>query len=274
MCPAKTTDGQQRGFVIPIGGAEERVKDPVILQRFVELCGSENAYIVIIPTASQLDDTGTNYEEVFQGLGVKSAVSLTINDREQANCDENLAELENATGIFITGGNQLRLSTILGGTPVAQSIRKLNAAGVHIAGTSAGAAIMPEHMIAGGRTGALPSEEGVTFAPGMGLINKVIIDQHFSQRNRLGRLLSAISYNPFASGLGICENTAAFIDPNGVLEVVGHGSVTVVDPSELSHSSMADASRGEAITLIGLKLHVLGAGATYCINDRVATPAS
>ncbi|MBA6389523.1 cyanophycinase [Colwellia sp. BRX10-3] len=274
MCPAKTIDGQQRGFVIPIGGAEERVKDPIILQRFVELCGGENAYIVIIPTASQLEETGSNYEDVFHELGVQKAISLPINDREEANSDEYLAELDKATGIFITGGNQLRLSTILGGTPVAQSIRKRNADGVHVAGTSAGAAIMPEHMIAGGRTGALPNEEGVTFAPGMGLINKVIIDQHFSQRNRLGRLLSAISYNPFASGLGICENTAAFIDPTGVLEVVGHGSITVVDPSDLSHSSMADANRGEAITLIGLKLHVLGPGATYCINERIATPAS
>lgn len=273
MCAAKTTDGQQRGFVIPIGGAEERVNDPIILQRFVELCGGKEAYIVIIPTASQLDDTGTNYETVFHDLGVKKAVSISVNSREEANNDDYLAELEKATGIFITGGNQLRLSTILGGTPVAQLIRKRNAAGVHIAGTSAGAAIMPEHMIAGGRTGALPNEEGVTFAPGMGLINKVIIDQHFSQRNRLGRLLSAISYNPFASGLGICENTAAFIGPDGVMEVVGHGSITVVDPSELTHTSMAEANRGESITLIGLKLHVLGPGATYCINDRVAKPA-
>jgi cyanophycinase len=273
MCPAKTIDGEQRGYVIPIGGAEERVNDPIILKRFVELCGGEDAYIVIIPTASQLDDTGSNYESVFNELGVKKAVSLSINDRQEANKQEFITELENATGIFMTGGNQLRLSTILGGTPVAQAIRKLNAKGVHVAGTSAGAAIMPAHMIAGGRTGALPNEEGVTFAPGMGLINKVIIDQHFSQRNRLGRLLSAISYNPFASGLGICENTAAFIDPNGVLEVVGHGSITVVDPSELTHSSMADANSGEAITLIGLKLHVLSPGATYCINERIANPA-
>ena len=115
MCPAKTTDGQKRGFVIPIGGAEERINDPIILQRFVELCGGKDAYIVIIPTASQLDDTGSNYEDVFHELGVKKAVSLPINDREQANSEEYLAELDNATGIFITGGNQLRLSTILGG---------------------------------------------------------------------------------------------------------------------------------------------------------------
>lgn len=272
MCPAKTVDGQQRGFVIPIGGAEERIDDPIILQRFVELCGSDNAKIVIIPTASQLEETGPNYEKIFSDLGVKEATSLSINTREDAQREDFLEILENATGIFMTGGNQLRLSTIIGGTPVAQSIRRLNAEGVHVAGTSAGAAIMPEHMIAGGATGALPNEQGVTFAPGMGLLSKVILDQHFSQRNRLGRLLSAVSYNPFASGLGICENTAAFIGPDSVLEVVGHGSITVVDPSELQHSSMAEARRGDAITLIGIKLHMLGQGAKYCLNTRVASP--
>ena len=106
----------------------------------------------------------------------------------------------------------------------------------------------------------------------MGLLSKVILDQHFSQRNRLGRLLSAVSYNPFASGLGICENTAAFISPEGILEVVGHGSITVVDPSDLQHSSMAEARSGDSITLIGLKLHVLSHGATYCLNSRLALP--
>ena len=272
MCPAKIAEGQQRGFIIPIGGAEERVDDPIILQRFVELCGDENANIVIIPTASQLAETGPNYEVIFRNLNVKNAISLPINSREDAEREDYLAALESATGIFITGGNQLRLSTILGGTSVAQSIRKLNSEGVHVAGTSAGAAIMPEHMIAGGSTGALPNEQGVTFAPGLGLISKVLLDQHFSQRNRLGRLLSAVSYNPFASGLGICENTAAFIAPDGLLEVVGHGSITVVDPSDLQHSSMAEARTGDSITLIGLKLHMLSHGDTYCLNTRVASP--
>ncbi|MBA6252041.1 MAG: cyanophycinase [Colwellia sp.] len=272
MCPAKIADGQQRGFIIPIGGAEERVDDPIILQRFVELCGDENANIVIIPTASQLAETGPNYEVIFRNLNVKNAMSLPINSREDAEREDYLAALESATGIFITGGNQLRLSTILGGTSIAQSIRKLNSEGVHVAGTSAGAAIMPEHMIAGGSTGALPNEQGVTFAPGLGLISKVLLDQHFSQRNRLGRLLSAVSYNPFASGLGICENTAAFIAPDGLLEVVGHGSITVVDPSDLQHSSMAEARTGDSITLIGLKLHMLSHGDTYCLHTRVASP--
>ncbi len=272
MCPAKTVNGQQRGFVIPIGGAEERIDDPIILQRFVELCGGDNANIVIIPTASQLEETGPNYEKTFSDLGAKVALSLNINTREDAQRTDYIEILENATGIFMTGGNQLRLSTIIGGTAVAQSIRRLNAVGVHVAGTSAGAAIMPEHMIAGGATGALPNEQGVTFAPGLGLLSKVILDQPFSQRNRLGRLLSAVSYNPFASGLGICENTAAFIGPDSVLEVVGNGSITVVDPSELQHSSMAEARRGDSITLIGIKLHMLAQGAKYCLNTRVASP--
>ena len=272
MCPAKVAEGKQRGFVIPIGGAEDRLENPVILKRFVAMCGGEDAIIVIIPTASMRVETGPNYEAVFRDLGVKKATSLPITSRVDAQQDTYLNAIEEATGIFMTGGNQLRLSTILGGTPVAQAIRKGNAVGVHVAGTSAGAAIMPEHMIAGGPTGALPNEQGVTLAPGLGLINKLILDQHFSQRNRLGRLLSAVSYNPFATGIGICEDTAAFIGPDGVLEVVGQGNITVVDPSGLEYSSMAEAKPGESITLIGLKLHVLGNGAKYCLNTRQASP--
>ncbi|MEH6457354.1 MAG: cyanophycinase [Cocleimonas sp.] len=261
-----------RGFVIPIGGAEERLNDPVILTRFVEICGNENARIAIIPTASQLDETGPNYEKVFKDLGAGEAISLPINTREEAQQESYLEALQSCNGIFITGGNQLRLSTILGGTPIAQGIRRLNATGVHLAGTSAGAAIIPEHMIAGGSKGALPTQQGVTFAPGLGLLNKVIIDQHFSQRNRLGRLLSAVSYNPFASGLGICEDTAAFIGPDNMLEVIGNGSITVIDPSGLEHSSMAEAERGDSLTLLGIRMHILSEGARYNIETREAKP--
>lgn len=265
-------DNPLRGFVIPIGGAEEKLNDPVILTRFVEICGNENARIAIIPTASQLDETGPNYEKVFKDLGAGEAISLPINTREEAQQESYLETLTSCNGIFITGGNQLRLSTILGGTPIAQAIRRLNVAGVHLAGTSAGAAIIPEHMIAGGSTGALPTEQGVTFAPGLGLLNKVIIDQHFSQRNRLGRLLSAVSYNPFASGLGICEDTAAFIGPDNILKVIGNGSITVIDPSELQYSSMAEASQGDSLTLLGIKMHILSEGASYNIETREAQP--
>ena len=272
MCPAKIIEGGSRGYVIPIGGAEERVDNPVILKRFVDLCGGNEARIAIIPTASRLEDTGANYVKVFKDLGVGEAYSLEIGERADAQDEANLDALDNATGIFMTGGNQLRLSTILGGTPFAQKIRRLNAGGVHVAGTSAGAAIMPEHMIAGGSSGGLPNEQVVTMAPGLGLINKVILDQHFSQRNRLGRLLSAIAYNPFASAIGICEDTAVFIGPDGILEVEGSGSVTIVDPTDLHYSSMAEANAGDAVTMLGLKLHMLSAGSTYDLATREAFP--
>ncbi len=282
MCPADNIENVDRGWVIPIGGAEDKEKDMSILRRFSTLCdgGRDNnnddnnadnsaANILVIPTASELEDTGPRYVEIFESMGAKSSYSA-INEREDCFNEEIIARLEKATGIFITGGNQLRLSTILGGTPVAKLIRSLNAKGVHVAGTSAGAAIVSEHMIAGGATGPTPTENGVNMAPGLGLSNKIIVDQHFRQRDRIGRLLTALSYNPFASGLGIDEDTAAFISPKGILEVVGSGAITVVDPSELTHSSMHKARREESITLIGMKLHILGAGSKYDINSRTA----
>ncbi len=269
MCPALSIDTVARGWVIPIGGAEEKVNDPEILKKFCELSGGDQARILVIPTASELEDTGPRYVEIFESMGAKSKY-IPVDQREDCFKDEIQESLSKATGIFITGGNQLRLSTILGGTPVAKMIRSMNAAGVHVAGTSAGAAIMSEHMIAGGKTGPTPTEDGATMAPGLGLTNKVIIDQHFRQRDRIGRLMTALSYNPFVSGIGIDEDTAAFISPEGVFEVVGSGAITVVDPAELSHSSMHDARHRDAITLIGMKLHVLASGATYDINTREA----
>ena len=270
MCPAKPLKQHTRGYVIPIGGAEDKRNDPDILKRFVELCGGDDARILVIPTASMLDETGYLYEELFEDMGAK-AKTIPIELREHCYEDNILDALENATGIFITGGNQLRLSTILGGTPVARAIRRLNAAGVHVAGTSAGAAIISEHMIAGGPSGPTPRESGVVLAPGLGLTNRAIIDQHFNKRGRLGRLLAALSFNPFVCGLGIDENTAAFIDSEGVMEVIGQGTVTVIDPADLSHSSMSYVGKAEAISLIGLKLHVLATGSFFDLETRKAT---
>jgi cyanophycinase len=269
--PATAENSTQRGFIIPIGGAEGKGrKRPSILNRFVELCGGSEARILVIPTASLLNETGPQYRTLFKSMGAKS-MCVPIERREECFEEETLRILGEATGIFITGGNQLRLSTILGGTPVARMIRSLNATGVHVAGTSAGAAIVSEHMIAGGRSGSSPRESGVELAPGLGLTNRVIIDQHFNQRQRMGRLLAALSFNPFACGLGIDENTAGFIAPDGRLEVVGRGTITVVDPVDLRHSSMSYVRRAEAVTLIGLKLHVLAKGAHFNIESREAT---
>jgi cyanophycinase len=268
--PAIRPDGQTQGFIVPIGGAERKGNKAKILSRFVELCGGRDARIIVIPTASLLNETGPRYKELFESMGANS-MCIPIEKRDECFNEEILRVLGGASGIFLTGGNQLRLSTILGGTPVARMIRSLNADGIHVAGTSAGAAIVSEHMIAGGRSGSSPRESGVELVPGLGLTNRVIIDQHFNQRQRMGRLLAALSFNPFACGLGIDENTAGFIGPDGNMEVVGRGTVTVVDPSGLRHSSMSYVRRAEAVTLIGLKLHVLAAGAHFNIDTREAT---
>lgn len=272
MSPSPQNGDQVRGFVIPIGGAEERTGSMRVLRRFVRLCGGRRARIVIIPTASALPDTGERYIEIFSKIGVKEAVSLPIAERNDADRPEYIEKLDKASGIFITGGNQLRLSTILGGTLVAQKVRRLNAAGIHVAGTSAGAAIMPEHMIAGGSMGLSARADGVNLAPGLGLTNAVIIDQHFSQRDRLGRLLTAVSYNPFLMGVGIDEDTALFIGPDQVCEIEGSGSVTIIDPEHLSYSSMDRALKNEALSLLDLKLHVLARGCHFDIHERKPYP--
>ncbi len=272
MCPAPVDHEGDRGFIIPIGGGEDRVKEMQIHRRFVELSGGKDANIVVIPTASMLKKTGPDYNRIFSSLGAGSVEFLPILNRADCDNPEFSEMLDNATGIFITGGNQLRLSTILGGTLVVTKIRRRNAAGVPIAGTSAGASIMSEHMIAGGKGNGSPAEGSVTLAPGIGLTNAVIIDQHFTQRNRLGRLLTASSFNPFLLGLGIDEDTAAFIGPDNVLEVVGSGTVTVVDASQLTHSSMWDAKPGQALSLLGLRLDVLGEGCRYDLKSHLAYP--
>lgn len=274
MCPAKVTDSRDRGFIIPIGGGERKVKTSTILNRFIELSGSRKARIVIIPTASRLEDTGDRYHEIFTEIGIDTVDIVTLDTREDCEDPTKLAKLENATGIFMTGGDQLRLSTIIGGTSVAKLMRKANAEGVHIAGTSAGAAFIPEHMIAFGRGGATPKSGLATLAPGLGLTNAVIIDQHFRERGRLGRLLSALAYNPFAVGLGVDEDTAAFIGPDDVIEVLGSGGLTVIDPTDLQHSSMADVGRGKPVCLIGIRLHILLAGGRYDLSTREASPAA
>jgi cyanophycinase len=182
-----------------------------------------------------------------------------------------LERLDEATGIFFTGGNQLRLTTLLGGTPVATLIRKRNAAGVTVGGTSAGASILSEHMIAFGDEGSSVISGSVRLAPGLGLTNRFVIDQHFRQRDRLGRLITALAYNPFAIGIGLDEDTAAFIGPDETLEVEGSGGVTVVDAHEATFSSMDSISEGQPVCLLGLKIHILVAGATFNLHTRVAS---
>ena len=269
MSPAKIEGGQKRGFIVPIGGAEDKEGTSDILRRFLEVSGSYGR-IVIIPTASKLEDTGRRYEKLFKRLGANEAKALPLLTRDDAGKQEWLDYIDRANGIFVTGGNQLRLTTILGGTPVAKAIRRAHARGVAVGGTSAGAAILSEHMIAFGAEGNTPHAGKVAIVPGFGLTNRIMIDQHFRQRDRLGRLLTALAYNPFAVGVGLDEDTAAFIDPDRTLTVVGTGALTIVDASELEHSSIAEAKEGHPVCLTNVRLHVLTKGGTFDLETRKA----
>jgi len=270
--PSKTPQGKSRGWIVPIGGAENKENDRGILERFVRLSGGAAADIVVIPTASRMHETGPRYETVFKDIGAPRVTVMDFDTRRDCQEAGRLRRLEQASGIFFTGGNQLRLTALLGGTPVAKLIRLQNAHGVTVGGTSAGASILSEHMIAFGDEGSSVISGSVRLAPGLGLTNRFIIDQHFRQRDRLGRLLTALAYNPFAVGIGLDEDTAAFIGPDETIEVEGSGGVTVVDAADVSFSSIDEVSEGQPVCMLGLKLHILVAGATFNLHTRLAAP--
>jgi cyanophycinase len=268
--PSKIFPGETRGWIVPIGGAENKENDRHILERFIRVSGGSDANVVVIPTASRMHETGPRYEKLFRELGAAEVTSMDFDTRRDCQEPGRLRRIEAATGIFFTGGNQLRLTTLLGGTPVAKLIRARNAHGVTVGGTSAGASILSEHMIAFGDEGSSVVSGSVRLAPGLGLTNRFIIDQHFRQRDRLGRLITALAYNPFAIGIGLDEDTAAFIGADETLEVEGSGGVTIVDASEVSYSSISDVGEGQPVSVLGLRLHVLVAGATFNLHTRLA----
>jgi len=272
--PSRTPEGETRGWIVPIGGAENKENDRHILERFVRVSGGDAANIVVIPTASRMHETGPRYEKLFSELGAAQVATMDFDTRRDCQEPGRLKRLEEATGIFFTGGNQLRLTTLLGGTPVAKLIRVRNARGVAVGGTSAGASILSEHMIAFGDEGSAVISGSVRLAPGLGLSNRFIIDQHFRERDRLGRLITALAYNPFAIGIGLDEDTAAFVGPDETIEVEGSGGVTVVDAADVSYSSISQVAEGQPVCILGLRLHILTAGATFNLHTRQAAASA
>jgi cyanophycinase len=263
------------GPLIAIGGAEDKVRERTILRYFLEVAGGSDASVVVLATASEVPEAaGERYADLFYALNADSVEVLRIATREDALVAGAEAHdlLEYATGLFITGGGQLRLSSLLGGTQVAAAIQARHAAGMLVAGTSAGAAFLSRHMIALGDTGATPRRRLVHLAPGLGLAPDLVIDQHFRRRDRLGRLLTALSYNPGLLGVGIDEDTAAVIDSEGILRVLGAGAVTVVDSRDMRYTDSHAAHRGQPLAMLGVKLDVLSSGCRYDIERRVAHP--
>ncbi len=255
------------GPLMAIGGAEDKLDDKIILSTFAQIAGGRAARIAIVPTASSIESAGLRYKALFLGMGVERAEVVYIGNRDDANGEAPLHHIGESTGIFLTGGNQMRLSTIIGGTRFAQLVKQRHAEGIIVAGTSAGASILSSHMVAFGASGETPRQRMANMVAGFGLISDVIIDQHFRQRNRIGRLLVLVASNPGLLGLGIDEDTAALFDDQGTLEVVGRHSVTIVDGSEM-YSDIFQVKGHGGITVSGAQLHVLTAGRRFDIRAR------
>jgi cyanophycinase len=255
-----------RGPIMAIGGAEDKLDDKIILSTFVQLAGGRDANIVIVPTASSIETAGERYKAIFLGLGAQSAEVVYIGDRQDANGDAPLELLQEATGVFLTGGNQMRLSTILGGTRAAELIRRRNVEGAIVAGTSAGASILSSYMVAFGASGETPKQRMAQIVAGFSLAPDLILDQHFRQRDRIGRLLSLVAANPGLLGVGIDEDTAVLIS-NQVLEVLGRHSVTLVDGSDI-FSDIHQVKGYGGVTISGAKLHILTAGRRFDLAER------
>lgn len=256
-------------YLVVIGGAEDKKMDKVILKKLVELTHKKDPRFVLITTATQQpEEAGEQYKKVFKSLGIETTTVLNIENRDDANNEEINGQMLKGDCIFFTGGDQLRISSILGGTKIHENLHKAVNLGKVIAGTSAGASMMSEIMVVEGADKEAPSRCTIKMAPGMGLIEGVIIDQHFNQRGRIGRLLSAIAQNPHSLGVGIDENTAIILDYKGEFQVAGSGVVTVIDGRSIAFTNTCEQYPDEPLAITEVKLHVLPSGYGYSLTKK------
>jgi len=261
-----------RGVLMVIGGAEDKLGRRNVLNRFARLAGGSAANIAVISTASALGDTVTEvYESIFRRIGVAEFRGLRPETRAQADDPACAAMLEDVTGVFMTGGNQSKLSSVVAGTRLGAAIKQAYAAGAVVGGTSAGASVVTTHMVASGAEGATPKERMVQLAAGLGLIDGVIFDQHFSQRNRYGRLLALVAHSPSLLGAGVDEDTAMVITEGRYMEVHGKGAVTIFDGSRMTTGAYA-AKRTQPLLVSDVVLHSLPAGARFDLRTRTLMP--
>ncbi|HMT08936.1 MAG TPA: cyanophycinase [Pyrinomonadaceae bacterium] len=259
------------GHLLVIGGAEDKYNERRILKRFIELAGgADAAEILIIPVASDFPEFAADvYTQAFRNLGVANPRVLRATSRQDVvNADvERL--VDGVTGVMMSGGDQMRLVSLLGGTKLADALRKkVRESNVVMAGTSAGAAAMSTSMIVRGEPSSYPHKNAVKLSPGLGFLKNIIIDQHFSERGRISRLISAVAYNPYYLGVGIDENTAIVLNGQGKLEVYGEGTATIVDGSAITFNEIAEVADNEAFSICGVQFHVLRDGLVYNYLDR------
>lgn len=258
------------GHLLVIGGAEDKYNERRILKKFLDLSGGDKAEILIVPVASDFPEFAADvYVQAFRNLGVSNPRVLRATTRQDVVQADHEKLLDGLTGVFMTGGDQMRLVSLLGGTKFADKLRRLvRDTDLVLAGTSAGAAGMSTSMIVRGESTSHPHKNSVRLSPGLGFLKNIIIDQHFTERGRISRLITAVAYNPYNLGVGIDENTAIILDGKGVLEVYGQGSATIVDGSQITFNEIAEVADMESFSICGVQLHVLRDGLVYDYRER------
>ena len=258
-----------KGNLVIIGGAEDKTGECIILKHLTDMAGGSSARITIMTTASEeSNEAGAVYREVFQKLGAGKIKIMNINTRDDANMDSVSELAAEPTGIFFTGGDQLRITSILGGTKAFKALHDAYRRGIVIAGTSAGASAMSGTMIIDGNGNDPARKCTLKMAPGLGLLEEVLIDQHFHQRGRIGRLLCGVAENPYILGIGIDEDTAIRVYPDAHFEVLGSNSVTIVDGRSIKSSNVSELKPDENLAIANVTIHVLPAGYGFDMYNR------
>ncbi|MDQ3817736.1 MAG: cyanophycinase [Acidobacteriota bacterium] len=257
-----------QGRLVVIGGGEDKEGDCEILKEFLRLARGAKARVVVMTVATtKPEELGSEYVKAFKRLGVDDVKVVDVSSREDAKSKRGLKLIEDATGIFFTGGDQLHITTLLGGTVMHELLQDKFEKGTVLAGTSAGAAMMSNSMFIRGKSDETPRFGGMEIGPGMDFLTGAVIDTHFSQRGRIGRLLTAVAHYPQDIGIGIDENTAMIVQETE-FEVIGEGAVTVVDASDITYTNLPNIGDGDALALYNVKLHVLPAGHRFDLGDR------
>lgn len=265
-----------RGTLIIIGGAEDKQDRCQILRTVIAKAGGVKARLVVLTVATEQPETvGAEYRYVFSRLGADDIDIVHVADRAMANERTTIEAVERATGLFFTGGDQLRITSTIGGTRLDAAMLAAYHRGAVIAGTSAGASAMSDTMIVTGDDEDAPTRNTLNMAPGMGLLRDVIIDQHFAQRGRIGRLLSAIAQNPRALGVGIDEDTAIVVHPDQRFTAIGSNAVTVIDGRSITSTNASEASQTMPLALTDVTLHMLPVGYGFdLVRRRPTAPAT
>jgi cyanophycinase len=257
------------GPVMVIGGAEDKLRDKVILSRFARFAGGPDGHVVVISTASSLGDQATEvYRDVFTSIGIGSVTGVRPEEREEADDPAMAAMLRDATGVYLTGGNQSRLTQVVAGTKLGDALFLAHDRGAVLAGTSAGASAMASHMVAFGNAGPTPKNRMVQLSAGLGILTGLVIDQHFGERGRIGRLLALVAQSPSLLGIGLDEDTCGIVFADQTLHVIGRGAVTIVDGAHVK----TDAYRGKGykpLMVSGAILHSLPSGYWFDLRRRV-----